>query len=200
MSMRGGRDRAASTASEGGVRAGTDDDRDWQLMIRVAAQDREAFKQLYQIYHRRLSRFLMRLTRQPEIAEEIINDTLWVVWRKAPEFRHGSMVSTWIFGIAFRRGLKTLQRQPPSASDFSTEAELEAVGDEADPSGERSDWLERALAQLPVNQRAALELSYYLGHSCEEIAQIMDCPVSTVKTRMHKARQKMKLLLRRLDR
>ena len=87
MSMRGDRDRAASTASEGGVRAGTDDDRDWQLMIRVAAQDREAFKQLYQIYHRRLSRFLMRLTRQPEIAEEIINDTLWVVWRKAPEFR-----------------------------------------------------------------------------------------------------------------
>ena len=69
MSMRGGRDRAASTASEGGVRAGTDDDRDWQLMIRVAAQDRDAFKQLYQIYHRRLSRFLMRLTRQPEIAE-----------------------------------------------------------------------------------------------------------------------------------
>jgi len=197
MNIRPDPDRLASTTRETGL--GVDNDRDRQLIMRVAAQDREAFKQLYQIYHRRLSRFLMRLTRQPEIAEEIINDTLWVVWRKAPEFRHGSLVSTWIFGIAYRRGLKTLQRQPPAAIDLGHEADAEGA-DEVEPSRERSDWLERALAQLPVNQRAALELSYYLGHSCEEIAQIMDCPVSTVKTRMHKARQKMKLLLRRLDR
>ena len=197
MTVRPDPDRATSVTREVGGRA--DDDRDRHLIRRVAARDGEAFKQLYQIYHRRLSRFLMRLTHQPEVAEEIINDTLWVVWRKAPEFRHGSLVSTWIFGIAYRRGLKTLQRQPPGASDLGPEAEAVAA-DDSEPARERSDWLERALVQLPVNQRAALELSYYLGHSCEEIAQIMDCPVSTVKTRMHKARQKMKTLLRRLDR
>jgi RNA polymerase sigma-70 factor, ECF subfamily len=197
MTVRPDPDRATSVTREAGGRA--DDDRDRQLIRRVAAHDGEAFKQLYQIYHRRLSRFLMRLTHQPEVAEEIINDTLWVVWRKAPEFRHGSLVSTWIFGIAYRRGLKTLQRQPPAAAELGPEAEAVAA-DDSEPSRERSDWLERALAQLPVNQRAALELSYYLGHSCEEIAQIMDCPVSTVKTRMHKARQKMKTLLRWLDR
>jgi RNA polymerase sigma-70 factor (ECF subfamily) len=56
----------------------------------------------------------MRLTRHPEIAEEIINDTLWIVWRKAPEFRHGSLVSTWIFGIAYRRGLKSFSGNRPS--------------------------------------------------------------------------------------
>jgi RNA polymerase sigma-70 factor (ECF subfamily) len=192
-------DRTTATALDSTARPVADDERDRQLIVRVAAHDGEAFKQLYQIYHRRLSRFLMRLTRQPEIAEEIINDTLWVVWRKAPEFRHGSLVSTWIFGIAYRRGLKTLQRQPPAASDVEPDVAL-AAADDVEPSQERSDWLERALAQLPVNQRAALELCYYLGHSCEEIAQIMDCPVSTVKTRMHKARHKMKMLLRRLDR
>ena len=192
-------DRAASTIRDAGARPVADDQRDHQLITRVAAHDHEAFKQLYQIYHRRLSRFLMRLTRRPEIAEEIINDTLWVVWRKAPEFRHSSLVSTWIFGIAYRRGLKTLQRQRPAAAEHALDAELEAT-DQVEPSRERSDWLEHALAQLPVNQRAALELCYYLGHSCEEIAWIMDCPVSTVKTRMHKARQKMKMLLKRLDR
>jgi RNA polymerase sigma-70 factor (ECF subfamily) len=79
------------------------------------------------------------------------------------------------------------------------DTELETA-DDVQPVQERADWLERALGQLPVNQRAALELSYYLGHSCEEIAQIMDCPVSTVKTRMYKARQKMKILLGGLDR
>ena len=200
MSLRPDRSPAAPTATREAVSGrALDNERDRQLLVRVAARDREAFKQLYYIYHRRLIRFLMRLTRQPEIAEEIINDTLWVVWRKAPEFRHGSLVSTWVFGIAYRRGLKTLQRQPPPACNI--EDELEAVAeDDAQPARERSDWLERALAQLPVNQRAVLELSYYLGHSCEEIAQIMDCPVGTVKTRMHKARLKMKMLLRRLDR
>jgi RNA polymerase sigma-70 factor, ECF subfamily len=199
MKARPDRGRPSPATRDGGLGRAAENDRDQDLLTRVAARDREAFKQLYHIYHRRLTRFLMRLTRRPEIAEEIINDTLWVVWRKAPEFRHGSLVSTWIFGIAYRRGLKTLQRQPPPACDIETEIQVEAA-DEIQPAQERTDWLERALAQLPVNQRAALELAYYLGHSCEEIAQIMDCPVSTVKTRMHKARQKMKMLLRRLDR
>ena len=185
--------RLASAAPSG------DNERDHQLLARVAARDPEAFKQLYQLYHRRLTRFLMRLTRRPEVAEEIINDTLWVVWRKAPEFRHGSLVSTWIFGIAYRRGLKTLQRQQPRTVDAADETEAFAR-DDIQPARERADWLERALAQLPLNQRAVLELAYYVGYSCEEIAQIMDCPVNTVKTRMHKARQRMKTLLGQLDR
>ena len=199
MNVRPDRGPLPPAAREPGAGRAADNQRDQELLTRVAARDREAFKQLYHIYHRRLSRFLMRLTRHPEIAEEIINDTLWIVWRKAPEFRHGSLVSTWIFGIAYRRGLKTLQRQPPPACDIDDESEAVA-DDDVQPAYERSDWLERALAQLPVNQRAVLELSYYLGHSCEEISQIMDCPVNTVKTRMHKARLKMKMLLRRLDR
>lgn len=199
MNIRPDRGPLPPAAREPGAGRAADNERDQQLLTRVAARDREAFKQLYHIYHRRLTRFLMRLTRHHEIAEEIINDTLWIVWRKAPEFRHGSLVSTWIFGIAYRRGLKTLQRQPPPACDIDDESEAVA-DDDVQPAYERSDWLERALAQLPVNQRAVLELSYYLGHSCEEIAQIMDCPVNTVKTRMHKARLKMKMLLRRLDR
>ena len=198
MSVRPDRGQPSPATREAGARRAADNDRDQELLTRVAARDREAFKQLYHIYHRRLTRFLMRLTRRPEIAEEIINDTLWVVWRKAPEFRQGSLVSTWIFGIAYRRGLKTLQRQPPPACDID-ETEV-GTADEVQPAQERTDWLDRALAQLPVNQRSVLELSYYLGHSCQEIAHIMDCPVSTVKTRMHKARQKMKTLLRRLDR
>ncbi len=193
------RTAAPIEARLGGAGPANDNERDHQLLARVAARDREAFKQLYLIYHRRLTRFLMRLTRQPEVAEEIINDTLWVVWRKAAEFRGGSLVSTWIFGIAYRRGLKTLQRQQPPACDFADETEAVAR-DEIQPARERADWLERALVQLPVNQRAALELAYYLGHSCEEIAQIMGCPVNTVKTRMHKARQRMKTLLEQLDR
>lgn len=176
----------------------SDDQQEQELLRRVAAQDREAFQQLYHLYYRRLIRFLMRLTRRREVAEEIINDTLWVVWRKAGEFRGGSLVSTWILGIAYRRGLKTLRRERVAETAPPDAGETEIV-DEAQPARERADLLEQALAQLAVEQRMALELAYYLGYSVEEIAQIMSCPANTVKTRMYYARQRMKALLGALD-
>ena len=68
-----------------------------------------AFAELYALYHRRLARFLRRFTTRHDVIEEIINDTMWVVWRKCGEFRGDSLVSTWIMGIAYRRAMKTLQ-------------------------------------------------------------------------------------------
>src|SRR5258707_10440612 len=93
------------------------DEGDRRLLARVAAGDREAFRELYIMYHRRLARFLTRLTRQYEIAEEVINDTLWAVWRKAGDFRGDSRVSTWIMGIAYRRALKSLRARSRALPD-----------------------------------------------------------------------------------
>jgi len=61
----------------------------------------------------------MRLTNRYEIAEEIINDTLWIVWRQAGSFRYESRVSTWILGIAYRRTLKALRQRDPPAGERS---------------------------------------------------------------------------------
>jgi len=83
------------------------------LLARIAAQDAQAMHELYHLYHRRLARFLMRLTSRYDLAEEIINDTFWVIWQHAADFRGASQVSTWVFGIAYRRGLKTLKRLRP---------------------------------------------------------------------------------------
>ncbi len=171
------------------------------LLQRVAGGDREAFRELYVSYHQRLARFLTRLTRRYDVAEEIINDTLWVVWRKAPEFRGGSKVSTWILSIAYRRALKTLHRLNlgamvalPDAASVPSE-----TGAATDDRGDLRDWLDHALIQLPADQRLVIELTYYQGLSCAEVAQIADCPVNTVKTRMFHARRKLRLLLPRLD-
>ncbi len=68
----------------------------------VSLRDRIALRELYLLYHRRLSRFLMRLTQRQDLAEEVINDTLLVVWNSADRFRGDSRVSTWIVGIAYR--------------------------------------------------------------------------------------------------
>src|SRR5215472_7419552 len=61
--------------------------RETDLIARIAEGDRKAFEELYYLYHRRLARFLTRLTRRYDIAEEVVNDTFWVVWRKAKTFR-----------------------------------------------------------------------------------------------------------------
>lgn len=168
-------------------------DRELALLGRVAAGDSAAFKELYLQYHKRLARFLMRLTTRYDVVEEIINDTFWIVWQRAGTFRGASQVSTWIMGIAYRRGLKTLQRaRLPAAMQ---EIEPETLVDESWEQAELNEWLGAALARLPLEQQMVLELAYHLGHSCEEIASIMKCPVNTVKTRMFHARRKLKGLL-----
>ena len=169
------------------------------LLRRISARDRDAFTELYVLYHRRLARFLTRLTRRYDVAEEIINDTMLVVWQRAPEFRNASRVSTWIMGIAYRRALNTLRRasmqtRADGADDRDSHASAADAADDVSAIQERR-IVQQGLAQLPLEQRLVLEFTYYLGHSCEEIATIMDCPVNTVKTRMFHARRKLRDLL-----
>ena len=174
--------------------------REAELIARVARQDRRAFEELYNLYHRRLARFLTRLTRRYDLAEEIINDTFWVVWRGAGDFRGESQPSTWILGIAYRKARNAFRsaararaRENLSPPSFPLTTEEPARAEEL------RDWLAHALNELPVEQRLAVELCYELGHSCEEISKIMGCPVNTVKTRLFHARAKLQKRLPELS-
>jgi RNA polymerase sigma-70 factor, ECF subfamily len=172
--------------------------REAQLIARIGEGDRKAFEELYNLYHRRMARFLTRLTRRYDIAEEVINDTFWVVWRKAKTFRGDSQPSTWILGIAYRKARNAF-RSSARMAEQNLEAQLEPLTTESPASSEElRDWLGQALNLLPIEQRMAVELCYELGHSCEEIATIMSCPVNTVKTRLFHARAKLQKLLPQL--
>ena len=174
------------------------EDTDRLLLGKVVACDTEAIRKLYFLYHRRLVRFLMRFTRHKELAEEVINDTFWVVWRNAGEFRGDSRVSTWIMGIAYRAALKKLRGTRRHSLDaVPIENEPLPGPDELDTM-ETREWIRRAMQRLPIDQRRVLELAYGHGHSCEEIARIVDCPVNTVKARMFLARSKLRVLLPKL--
>jgi RNA polymerase sigma-70 factor (ECF subfamily) len=176
------------------------DESEFALLARVAEGDRQAFRELYLGYHRRLARFLMRITRRYDLAEEIINDTLWVVWRKAADFRGQSKVSTWIMGIAYRRALKALRHLNTGNVILNPLDESSTLtGEEPQRDADLREWIDRALGQLPAEQRLVVELTYYQGLSCQEAAEIMDCPVNTVKTRMFHARRKLRTLLPQLD-
>src|SRR5258708_396687 len=167
---------------------------DEDLLRDVASGDRRALDALYIGYHRRLARFLTRIAPQYETIEEIINDTFLVVWQHAKEFRGASRVSTWIIGIAYRIALKTLRRNDGLARaqryDSMPEPWVEPTKD-----AELRDWVAHGLSLLQIEQRLALELAYNMGHSIEEIAEITDSPVGTVKARMFHAREKLRQYL-----
>src|SRR4029077_19451461 len=170
--------------------------RERELLERIDTRDREAMRELYLLYCPRLARFLRRMTRRHDLVDELINDTLFVVWEKARDFRGDSRVSTWIMGIAYRQGLNLLRAERRAHERMvlpTTEGPhlQNSVAEQSD----LAELLERALESLSGDHRAVLELTYYLGHSCGEIAAIMECPINTVKTRMFHARNKLRALV-----
>ena len=167
------------------------------LLMRVAAEEMDAFEMLYRIYHPRLQRFVRGMIKQSNLAEEIIDDTMMVVWRKAYTFNHTAKVSTWIFAIAYRQALKSLRGVDDTVEfDQDEHGGSTHVGpDDELQQQELRQHLDDALSRLSAEQRAVIELTYYFGYGCREIAEIVDCPVDTVKTRMFYARRKLKTML-----
>ena len=167
-----------------------------QLIALVVDGDRDAFQALYRAYFPRLARFLDRMTRNPPLIEEIINDTMMVVWQKAATYDHSCKLSTWIFAIAYRQGLKAVNGQ-----DEPVEEEGEQPGEswrEPEFSLERLQLQQGvgvALEALPLEQRVVVSLTYFHDMDYKEIAETMGCPVNTVKTRMFHARRRLRDLL-----
>ena len=90
---------------------------DLELLAKVRTGDRAAFEQLYRLYHPRLNRFLWTLMRRPTLVEEVLNDTLMVVWNRPDSFQGASKLSTWIFSIAYRKAMKGLRKQDEAIED-----------------------------------------------------------------------------------
>lgn len=191
---------SAPAAPTGGVSAPAPDDKpERRLIARVAAGDVGAFEVLYRSFHPRLARFLQRMTQRSGLVEEVLNDTLLFVWTCADRYDGSSQVSTWIFGVAYRKALHALRRFDESLSDSDRAAEAQA--DEAPGPEERADAVRRlvqlqvALRALSPEHRAVVELAYFHDMAYRDIATIADCPVDTVKTRMFHARRRLRALL-----
>jgi RNA polymerase sigma-70 factor (ECF subfamily) len=166
------------------------------LMAAIAQCRMDAFEAFYRLYHPRLSRFIGGVLRNAGAVEEVLDDTMMVVWRRAGDFQPGSRVSSWVFAIAYRQALRSLPRRP-DAVEYHEQVEVEGGSNPEvqQQQGQLRSGLDHALLRLSPEQRAALELTYYWGHSCAEVAEILQCPVDTVKTRMFYGRRRLREML-----
>lgn len=189
---------------------------DLELIRAVAGKDRHALKQLYERYAPRIGRYLLKLLKQPELVDEAVNDTMLALWQSADRFDPAAgQLLTWLFGIAHHKGLKVLRKNGKFRADQSIDTLPPAALDEAEdreeapqaaaPHGpeqtvmgwELGGILKWALDQLSPEHRSVIELTFGEERSYPEIAEIVGCPLNTVKTRMFHARKKLAQLLAR---
>ena len=170
---------------------------DAELIARIRERDVRAFEILYRKYFGRLSRFLMNLIHRPQLVEEVLNDTMMVVWNKPDAFAGSSKLSTWIFGIAYRKAMKALRRwdQPVEDPDLDVRVSEEPGPDQQAGLEQIQARLATAMKGLSADHRSVVDLTYFQGFAYAEIAAIMGCPVDTVKTRMFHARRHLKRML-----
>ncbi len=175
---------------------------DQSLLSSVAKKNEEAFERLYKRYYHRVMQFVLRMLRDRNVAEEVVDDTMYAVWNGAERFKGNSAVSTWIFGIAYRRALKAIERDRRFQSFERDELAIERAvdcSDEANPENVATAedlrcHIDAAIGQLSDDHRSVMLLTL-MGHSYEEISKIVECPSNTVKTRMFYARKKLRGML-----
>ena len=168
---------------------------DRALLARIAeARDRDALEALYVRFKPRLARFLRRLSSDEALIEEAFNDVMLKVWSKAHQFQGNSKVASWIFSIAYRTALRMVKKQQRMSNtiEFYGDDLPEAPAAETISRGANHAELVRAVRRLSAKHRLVVELCYFEGYSLQEIAQIVNAPVNTVKTRLHHARRNLR--------
>jgi RNA polymerase sigma-70 factor (ECF subfamily) len=173
---------------------------DKELVKRVQKGDKGAFDLLVLKYEQKIVNLVMRYVRDPEQALDITQEAFIKAYRALPRFRGDSAFYTWLYRIAVNTAKNYLAAQRRRPTDIELDLQdpeqygLHAKLKETDtPEGvalskELQETLERAIESLPDDLRTAIILRELDGMSYEEIAQTMDCPVGTVRSRIFRAR------------
>ena len=171
---------------------------DRQLLKRIAGGDRQALSELYTCYQRLLFNYLLQLTPDYGLAEELLQDTLVAIWKSASSFGGRSSVQTWLIGVARRQAHNTLRQRKISLVNESEVEELAAVGPEPEDftlASTARDELVEAFKQLGPVHREVLVLILVQELSYEETAAALNVPVGTVKSRLSNAKRLLRALL-----
>ena len=171
-----------------------------EAVERIAAHaDKAAFAQVFTYYAPRVKGYLLRLGLEAAQAEELSQEVMVAVWRKAASFdRRQASVATWIFRIARNRRIDVFRRDQYArldAHDPMFQPPAETLPDAATEAGDREIQIRRALADLPEDQRSLVRDHFYEDLSHSQIAEKTGLPLGTVKSRLRLAFAKLKLRL-----
>lgn len=165
---------------------------DNDLLARAASGDEQGLRVLYERHAAAVLRLLRRLTSDPGMAEEILQETWIAVWTSAHRFRGASSVRAWLLGVARRQAHNRLRRKSPSTVEF--DAAPEPADETTDVEGEAlaaagRDEILAAIGRLPQTHRDVVVLALVEELPYSDIAEVVGVPVGTVKSRMAKARR-----------
>ena len=175
---------------------------DRQLVARAQQGDRQAFNLLVVKYQRKLSRLLSRFIRDQAEVEDVTQEAFIKAYRALPAFRGDSAFYTWLYRIGINTAknyLMALGRRAPTSTEVEAEdaeglEEGEQLRDINTPesvllSNEIAETVNSTIEQLPEELRQAIQMREIEGMSYEEIAQAMNCPIGTVRSRIFRARE-----------
>ena len=174
---------------------------DQQLVERVQKGDKRAFDLLVGKYQHKIMSVISRYIRNPDEVQDVAQDTFVRAWRALPRFRGDSAFFTWLYRIAIntaKNHLVAKSRRPPGTDIDIDDAQFlesaDGLRDADTPLGhlltaEIEATVKKALAELPAEMRQAVMLREFDGLSYEQIAEVMDCPVGTVRSRIFRGRE-----------
>lgn len=176
---------------------------DETLLQQICNRDSAALAVLYDRHAQTVYNLILRIVREPANADELLQDTFWQVWQKADSFQHGN-VAAWLYRIARNKSLDWLRRQkvrPPitlslDGPDAMTPLLSSPLVEQTVAQSWQQQEVHQVLASLPPEQRHCLELAFFEGLSQRQIAEHMQTPLSTVKTRIQMALNKLERGLR----
>ena len=172
---------------------------DEALINAIATGDRHAMHVLYVRHSVRVYRFVLRLTNDSSLAEDLVSEVFIDVWRRANGFKGKSQVSTWLLAIARNKALSAMRARVDEQLDDEMATAIADPADDAETTvnqRDRSAIVQRCLSQLSPLHREVLDLVYYHEKSLEDVARIVGAPENTVKTRVFYARRRMGHLLK----
>jgi len=175
---------------------------DSQLVARAQQGDKQAFNLLVEKYQRKLTRLLSRFIRDQAEVEDVTQEAFIKAYRALPAFRGDSAFYTWLYRIGINTAknyLMAMGRRAPTSTEVEAEdaegyEEGEQLRDINTPesvllSNEIAETVNSTIEQLPEELRQAIQMREIEGMSYEEIAQAMNCPIGTVRSRIFRARE-----------
>jgi RNA polymerase sigma-70 factor (ECF subfamily) len=172
---------------------------DEELLRAMAAGDRDALSVLYRRHSPWLGARLMSAAVSRDLAEEALQDTWLAAWKSAGKYRGEGDVGAWLWGIARRRLVSLARRRRVTIATYAASGVPPAGADPAESSvaGDEARRLREAVARLPIDQRVAVEGVHFEGRSVAEVAFESGVSSGTVKSRLYRARARLRTEYRR---